>query len=266
MWEELKAISHQCILGDFNVLLYKEDRRGGNDIQDTEIREMAEFIKYELRWNGAYYSWTNKTVWSRIDRTLVNIHCYEISDFTQNHYLANVLSDHSPMLIQLPPSAKPKKKFLFCEMWCKHPDFTKLVDSVIPPNTNNPLNQLRTAMNKLKPLLELARGELTKIQQLLQEDPLNSRTIQAGKEARSRYITILSSSMALMKQQCKIEWISYGDDNTRTFFAKAKQRKLASYIYQIKDEKGNLVEGFDKVEQTMMSYYNALLGEQFITR
>jgi len=76
----------------------------------------------------------------------------------------------------------------------------------------------------------------------------------------------LSSSMALMKQQCKMEWISCGDDNTKTFFARAKQRKLASYIYQIKDENENLVEGFNKVGKTMMSYYNALLGEQLITR
>ena len=44
-----------------------------------------------------------------------------------------------------------------------------------------------------------------------------------------------------------MEWINYGDDNTRIFFAKAKQRKLASYIYKIKDTKGDLVEGFDQV-------------------
>ncbi|KAJ8445596.1 LOW QUALITY PROTEIN: hypothetical protein Cgig2_018537 [Carnegiea gigantea] len=57
-----------------------------------------------------------------------------------------------------------------------------------------------------------------------------------------------------------MEWISYGDDNTRTFFTRAKQRKLASYIYQIKDDKGDLVKGFDNVGATMMSYYNTLLG------
>ncbi|KAJ8421000.1 hypothetical protein Cgig2_014967 [Carnegiea gigantea] len=59
-----------------------------------------------------------------------------------------------------------------------------------------------------------------------------------------------------------MEWIGYGDDNTMTFFARAKQRKLASYIYQIRDTKGNLVEGFDRVGQTMMTFYKALLGEQ----
>ncbi|KAJ8435302.1 hypothetical protein Cgig2_026394 [Carnegiea gigantea] len=191
LWEDLKTISHQvteawCILGDFNAILYKEDRK------DTETREMAEFIEYgelhEMRWHGPYYSWTNKT--------------YEVFDFTHNQYLVNGLSDHSPMLIQFPPSIKPKKKFQFCEMWCKHPDFQKLADS------------LKTVMSKLQTLLsrlhkdnyayskaqqELARGELTRIQLLLQDDPLNSKTIHAEKEARNKYISILSSSMALIK-------------------------------------------------------------------
>lgn len=74
-----------CILGDFNVVLYKENRRGSDVIQDTELRELADFIEYgelqEMRWNGACYSWTNKIIWSRIDRALNNIHWYEVFDF-----------------------------------------------------------------------------------------------------------------------------------------------------------------------------------------
>jgi len=38
-----------------------------------------------------------------------------------------------------------------------------------------------------------------------------------------------------------------GDQNTRLFFAKAKQRKLSSYIYIIQDARGTLVEGYDQV-------------------
>jgi len=66
----------------------KRTEEGGNDIQDTETKEMTEFIKYgqlqEMRWHGPYYSWTNKTVWSRIYRTLINIKWYEAFDLTHN--------------------------------------------------------------------------------------------------------------------------------------------------------------------------------------
>ena len=116
-----------CILGDFNAILYKEDRRGGNEVHDIETREMTDFIEHgglsEMRWNGPYYTWTNKSIWSRIDRAIVNIHWYEVFDYTHNQYLANGLSDHSPMFIHFPSSPKPKRTFLFCEMWCKHPNF-----------------------------------------------------------------------------------------------------------------------------------------------
>ena len=50
MWEDLQLISQHmteawCIMGDFNAILHKEDRRGGNDVLNTEIREMADFIE-----------------------------------------------------------------------------------------------------------------------------------------------------------------------------------------------------------------------------
>ena len=127
----------------------------------------------------------------------------------------NGLSDHCPMLIQFPSSPKPKKAFLFCEMWCKHPDFLRLVASVTPSVISSPLRQLREVMLKLKRLLSklhkdhyadlraqysLAKDELTKLQHLLHDDPLNAHYIQAETQARGKYISILSSSLSLMKQ------------------------------------------------------------------
>jgi len=59
-----------------------------------------------------------------------------------------------------------------------------------------------------------------------------------------------------------MEWIKYGDDSTRLFYAKAKQRKLSSYIFTLKDQDGEQVEGFEKVGQTFYKFYRDLLGEQ----
>ncbi|KAJ8431545.1 hypothetical protein Cgig2_009623 [Carnegiea gigantea] len=85
-------------------------------------------------------------------------------------------------------------------------------------------------------------------------------------EARDKYISILSSSLALIRQQCKIEWIKYGDDCTRFFFARAKQRKLATYIFTIQDATGAVVEGFDQVGDVMLSFYKDLLRQTSLQR
>ncbi|KAJ8423395.1 hypothetical protein Cgig2_029230 [Carnegiea gigantea] len=71
LWQYLTEIaahmnSAWCIIGDFNSVLYKEDRIGGEEIKDHEIKDFAECLEAcemnETRSTGAYYSWTNKTI------------------------------------------------------------------------------------------------------------------------------------------------------------------------------------------------------------
>ncbi|KAJ8421818.1 hypothetical protein Cgig2_023811 [Carnegiea gigantea] len=53
---------------------------------------------------------------------------------------------------------------------------------------------------------------------------------------------------------------------TRFFLTKAKQRKLATYIYSLKDQNGEKKEGFDEVAKIISSFYSNLLGKQLILR
>ena len=76
------------------------------------------------------------------------------------------------------------------------------------------------------------------MQLILQQGPTNEDLLQKEQEARKRHANILTSSLSLIQQQSKTEWIKYGDDNTRFFHAKAKQRKMATYTYAIHDENG----------------------------
>ncbi|KAJ8423240.1 LOW QUALITY PROTEIN: hypothetical protein Cgig2_030093 [Carnegiea gigantea] len=63
----------------------------GNEVHKSDVRDFAEFLKkgklFEMRWTGSYYSWTNKTIWSSIDRVIINSPWYRCFDFTQNHIL-----------------------------------------------------------------------------------------------------------------------------------------------------------------------------------
>ena len=66
--------------------------------------------------------------------------------------------------------------------------------------------------------------------------------------------------MLLIKQQSKVEWIGYGDECSRVFMARIKQRKALSSIYHIKDLNDQRVEGFTEVSRVLFEYYKGLLG------
>ena len=123
--------------------------------------------------------------------------------------------------------------------------------------------QVKKYLDLIKPLLaqlnrqyfadlrsqtDKAKSDLSNVQLLLQQDPTNEVLMQKEKDARKRYADILTSSLSLIQQQSKIEWIKYGDDNTRFFHAKAKQRKMASYTFSLDDCNGRRVDGFEQVQ------------------
>jgi len=55
-----------CIIGDFNAVLHKDDRIGGNKVTDHEVNELQCLLDHcelqELYSRGSFYSWTNKRV------------------------------------------------------------------------------------------------------------------------------------------------------------------------------------------------------------
>ena len=112
----------------------------------------------------------------------------------------------------------------------------------------------------LKEQQEQARLKLSAVQLELQRAPNDTDLKQKEIGLRNHYTDIISSSLALLKQQSKMEWIGLGDDCSKLFFAKSKQRKLATYIYSLKDDTGTTVEGFDAVGRVMVKFYISLMG------
>ena len=108
LWDALHHISRStqgawCILGDFNTILPKDDRLGGNEVSDHDIQEMSNFMGtcevQEMSSFGAHFTWTNKTIWSKINRVLINSWWHEDFDFTLAKTLPQGLPDHTSPLI-----------------------------------------------------------------------------------------------------------------------------------------------------------------------
>jgi len=213
-----------------------------------------------------------------MDRALHNGIWFDMFDFTHVVYQANGLSDHTPIMLDFPACPRPKKNFMFCEMWIKDAHFKEIVKSHMDRRGQaSALKVLQQLLHSLKkPNRELnkykfadiyaqqikARTELLQIQTQLQADPYNKDLLIQEDIKRHHYVNITHSALALMKQQSNAEWIGFGDECSRHFMAKIKQRKALQSIYQIKDSNDQWVEGFDRVADIMTDFYHNLLGEQ----
>ena len=71
LWQDLQDIAYSmneawCVLAYFNLVLSKEDRIGGNETREHEVKDFASCIEicdlHEMRSIGAFYLWTNKTI------------------------------------------------------------------------------------------------------------------------------------------------------------------------------------------------------------
>ncbi|KAJ8439070.1 hypothetical protein Cgig2_018464 [Carnegiea gigantea] len=81
LWQDLKSIVHTihepwCVVGDFNVVLHPEKRVEGDVIQHAEVVDFAKCLEdcelHEVNTSGAFFTWTNRTIWSKIDRAMMN--------------------------------------------------------------------------------------------------------------------------------------------------------------------------------------------------
>jgi len=136
LWNDLASISSNlddpwCVFGDFNSILNPGERIGGNAVTESEMAAFGDCLAQcglqEFSYTGAFFMWTNKVIWSRIDRALHNTLWYDIFDFTHVTYQPQGLSDHSPISLDFPTCPKPKLSFQFCDMWVKDPQFMEIM-------------------------------------------------------------------------------------------------------------------------------------------
>ncbi|XP_019251250.1 PREDICTED: uncharacterized protein LOC109230181 [Nicotiana attenuata] len=142
LWEKLQhsAITITdawLVAGDFNAMLYPNDRKSCNPVNHSEIQEFSYCIQQtglsELPWKGDYYTWTNKypgadRVCSRLDRVFGNYEWMMNWSHVETIYGQPQISDHNPMILILADySWKGKVPFRFFNAWADHDKFQQTV-------------------------------------------------------------------------------------------------------------------------------------------
>ncbi|KAJ8435623.1 hypothetical protein Cgig2_012277 [Carnegiea gigantea] len=72
-----------------------------------------------------------------------------------------------------------------------------------------------------------------------------SRLLYPQEYLKKYYTYITQTSLTLIKWQIKADWIGIGYDCTRFFLARAKQKKMATYICTLQDHNGNRAEDLE---------------------
>ncbi|KAI0488554.1 hypothetical protein KFK09_028390 [Dendrobium nobile] len=156
LWEGLEHHMTEdfpmIIGGDFNCLLFKEEKKGGrNFVFGLGPRDMKSFITcndlHEVACVGPKYTWCNNKrgadrILEKLDRCLVNATAFNSSHRLLVRHLTRLALDHCPILLKLLNFNPPNKKVLrFEEVWTSIPAYVAIVNKSWNKNTKGDPSQ-----------------------------------------------------------------------------------------------------------------------------
>ncbi|WJX93350.1 hypothetical protein P8452_74886 [Trifolium repens] len=127
-----------CIIGDFNAVLSREERRGVANLNfqspSLEIVEFEAFVSnmevVDLPVLGRKFSWfhPNGHSMSRIDRALVSEEWLSVWGQPSLWILSRSISDHCPLVLRHNFIDWGPRPFRFNNHWLNHANFKKVVE------------------------------------------------------------------------------------------------------------------------------------------
>nr|TKR85168.1 hypothetical protein D5086_0000250210 [Populus alba] len=136
LWNDLRNWSPSSpwlILGDFNSLLSQADKHHGEPVSNyktTDFRQCCSDLGLtDLNYSGCHFTWSNGSVWSKLDLVLVNPF-WSLANVSVHVQFDNpgAFSDHSPATVAFfTRQLMGKQSFKFFNMWANHATFLELV-------------------------------------------------------------------------------------------------------------------------------------------
>jgi hypothetical protein len=122
------------VLGDFNSVLSSADKHNGAAVSLYETSDFRDCCfdlgLHDVNFTGCHFSWTNGSVWSKLDQVMINPSWSSLNQLTHVHFgPSGAFTDHSPAAVRLGPFEQGRRCFNFFNMWASHVQFLSLVSS-----------------------------------------------------------------------------------------------------------------------------------------
>ncbi|XP_073154059.1 uncharacterized protein [Henckelia pumila] len=117
--------------GDFNVVRDASECLGSSGGRQLPMDEFNHFVLesalVDAGFEGSSFTWTNKSIWKRLDRVFVSVDWGDHFNSIRVEHLSCTVSDHCPLLVSAPIFARGPSSFRFQSMWTRHPGFLQTI-------------------------------------------------------------------------------------------------------------------------------------------
>ncbi|XP_071902386.1 uncharacterized protein [Coffea arabica] len=290
LWEALEGIGEAMVLpwmaiGDFNVISSAEERSGGSP---PNPRNMEEFNTSMFRcglaamdFDGPQFTWTNGSVWQRLDRALTNVKWALAYPISRVSHLTRGRSDHAPLMVKCAPRMGSPRSFRFLNVWARHPGFLPMVQEVWKREVAGVgMNRFFNKLVKVKEELRIwnretfgdipTRVKIAESNYRLREAEYDRSRDEVARsllhEARATYNRELAIECEFWKQKAALRWLRDGDANTSFFHSVVRQRRNSNFIARIKDAEGRWLDAAQDIKTSATEFYADLFTSESTVR
>ncbi|KAK8985026.1 hypothetical protein V6N11_082645 [Hibiscus sabdariffa] len=287
-WENLSSLrndnfSRWCVLGDSNIISNQSKKEGGSSGDNSHIGWFHELLDstrlLDLPIKGGTFTWSNmrcddEAIVEKLDRILISNEWSLKFPKAIGILEAVIASDHNPIVLLFEGLKKRRKReFKFESQWLLKDDCSSKVreawDNQIPCSESNvivkKLKTIRLRMSKWS-RLKFANNkrsieDIKKRIRLLQSSPLSSSSKEEILALKHESHKLWESEERHWHQRARINWLKYGDKNTKFFHATTIQKQRQNAILKIKNDLGLWIEEEQAVYSHIENHFKKIYSK-----
>ncbi|KAL4312016.1 hypothetical protein GQ457_01G003630 [Hibiscus cannabinus] len=271
-------------LGDVNIVADQSEKEGGAPVNNNQAKWFLDFMDIsgliELPIKGGTFTWTNmrsndQAIAEKLDKVLISKEWSLKFPKAIGMIKAAVASDHNPIIVFLEGLKKRRKKdFKFESRWLLEEDCHEHVRGAWSENFTDTGNSLlnkkmrKTRVNlkkwskkkygKNRQTIEGIKQQLLHLQKL----PLTTQSKMETLKLKSELQKLWESEERHWHQRARVNWINYGDKNTKFFHATTIQRHRHNAVLKIKDESGRWIEEEKEIRREFQRFFERLYTKE----
>ncbi|XP_057426415.1 uncharacterized protein LOC130719827 [Lotus japonicus] len=265
-WKELVGLKRSegegiwCVLGDFNAVRDRDERRGRENVRSlggTEIREFNEFIEsmelLDIPLVNRKFTWyrSGGHAKSRIDRCLVSLDWQMKWPNCAQYVLKRSVSDHCPLVLKQVEANWGPKPFRILNVWMDNPLFVKMVGEnwnefevqgwgayVLKEKLKKLKDEIKLWVKKnFKDIREEIKRTVDEINMIDMEDEnggVSDKDLIRRKELTAEFWRLSKLNESVLWQKSRCRWVKDGDRNSKYFHAVINKRRCSNFISGIR--------------------------------